>query len=210
MSLASADNGRAPSSRLCVLRALNPSEGYPRFNFGVAVDGTCYDIVLPSAVADWLNVCCTSNDIQCIDDMAATDTPEDLRAAIVRQTSAGDAKDNLLYGSLELEALTHVRADRLCEAVGYRYLFASQGLARRLCRDAEDDELGLELGNYVTQHKSLFTLCGGFELLVATYLAVDVEEFIALDKASEARLESAGVQDRRTFLRGLLQLQGKN
>jgi hypothetical protein len=192
-------------TRINLLRALNPSEGYPRFNFAVSVDGMRYDLVLPSAIADWLNVCCTGDERAQMDEPAAGDEPEDLRVALAKQTSREADRDHLLYGQLEIEAVTHVRADRLCETAEYRYLFVSRGIARQLCHDAEAHKLPPELAKYVLQHRSVLTTCGGFELLVVCYQHLDVDTYLKDDTLVLSRISSSGeLEERRALLRELL------
>src|SRR5438034_9588833 len=102
-------------TRLNVFRALDPTPDYPRFHFDVAVGGARYDLVLPSAIADWLKVCSTADERIRLDAVAAGGTPEDLRAAVVKQTSTEGHQDRRLYAQLELEFAKRVFADRLCE-----------------------------------------------------------------------------------------------
>jgi hypothetical protein len=137
-----------------------------------------------------------------MDNLASGDTPGDLRKAMLDLTSAGSDRKRRLHGNLEIEALTHVHADRLCEIVEYRYLVASQGLALQLCRDADADDTPPEIQMYVLRHRSLFSNCGGFELLAARYQTFSVDEYIALNTV--ARPQPKRAQERRAFLRGLL------
>src|ERR1017187_2438067 len=191
-------------TRLNVFRALDPADDYPRFYLEGSGSGARYDLILPSAIADWLRVCCTADERVRLDALAAGGTPEDLRAAVVKQTSAEVHRDRRLYAELELEFVKYVYADRLCETAEYWYLFASRGIALQLCLDAEADKLPPDLAKYVMQHKRVLTHCGGFELLNACFetLDFDADELaaITMDHVSTVGL----TERRRAFLRGLL------
>src|SRR4051812_37010644 len=112
MSLASADD-LPVTPRINLLRALKPQEGYPRFRLPISVNDVRYDLVLSSAVNYWLNVCCTGDERQELDD-PALGTPEKLRAAVIQSKATAPGRDRPLYGRLELETVAHVHADRLC------------------------------------------------------------------------------------------------
>jgi hypothetical protein len=203
--LALTDNG-SDITRVNVLRALDPAEGYPRFNFAIALDGIPYELVLSNVIVDWLRVCCTGDEREQMDVLKAGGTPEDLRIVVVRRTSGDANRDRRMYGELELEALTHVHADRLIETVAYRYLFVSQGIANHLLQDAEHDKLPPDLAEYALQHRSVFRNCGGFELLTARYQWVDVHNYVKSDPTAPSQ-EGNGttkVDERRAFLRSLL------
>ena len=193
-------------ARVNLLRALNPSEGYPRFRLGLAVDDARYDLVLSSPIADWLRVYCTDDDREQIDKLAAGATPNGLRAAMVAHTSATADPDRQLFSQIELETVAHVRADRLCETAEYSYLFVSRGIARRLCLDAEADRLDSDLCEYVLQHRSVFSKCGGFELLTACFESLGVDAFVRKAGVSSERPDAALNEAPRhcTFLRALL------
>ena len=193
-------------TRLNLFRALNATPDYPRFHFEVSVSGASYDLVLSSVIADWLKVCCTGDERVRIDALAAGGTPEDLRAAVVQQTSSEGNCDRPLYAEIRLDATTRVYADRLDETAEYRYLFVSRGVALQLCLDAEADKLPPDLGKYVLQHRRVLTECGGFELLNACFetLGFDADEVgsVTLSDPSPAGLNE--LHQRRAFLRRLL------
>jgi hypothetical protein len=193
-------------TRLNVFRALNATSDYPRFYFEFSVNGTSYDLVLSSAIADWLKVCSTGDERVRIDALAAGGTPEDLRAAVVQQTSNEAHRDRLLYAQVELEAVKRVYDDRLRETAEYRYLFVSSGIALQLCRDAEADKLPPDVGKYVMQHKRVLTNCGGFELLNACFetLDFDGDELAAVALSERAATGLKEIRRRRAFLLGLL------
>ena len=205
MSLASTDDTPV-TTRVNLLRALKPQEGYPRFRLPISVNDVRYDLVLSSAVNDWLNVCCTGDERQELDD-PALGTPAQLRAALLQGTATGPSRDRSLYGRLELETVAHVHADRLCEVAEYRYLFVSQGMARQLCRDAEaSDRLPPDLSEYVLLHRSVFTKCGGFELLAMYCEAVNASTFVRRAGMSQhsSTSEIGEASERRAFLSSLL------
>ena len=192
------------SARISLLRALNPQDAYPKFRLPISVEDTRYDLVLPNALSDKLSRHCIKAEHVEVDD-PKLGTAELLRADLVQRTSTDATRDRLLYCQLELETVVHVRADGLCETAEYRYLFVSRGIARQLCRDAEADRLPPELSKYVLLHRSVFTKCGGFELLAACFEALDDDMFVKVSTSVD--LSTSGrtiVDERRAFLRGLL------
>jgi hypothetical protein len=192
MSLASVDTERF-SAQISLLRALNPQDAYPKFRLPISVEGACYDLVLPKDISDELSGCCTSAECEELDD-PGLGTAEQLRTALVQRTSTDRNRDRPLYCQLELETVLHVRADGLCETAEYRYLFVSPGIALQLCRDAEADRLPPNLGAYVLLHRSVFTKCGGFELLAIGVQALSAATLVGA--GGTPLLQSAVESDR--------------
>lgn len=155
--------------RINVLRSLCPRGNYPVFDFRVSVCGTDYDLVLPDDVADPLwRYCCQPKHCR-LDTSVGGALSRDLRSRIVRMTASEGDRERLLFAELITDTEVDVPADKVRETARYHYLFASAGVASRLCVDADAGQLPHKLVSYVRTHKLVLFECGGLELLMARF-----------------------------------------
>lgn len=193
-------------TQLNVFRALDPSIGYPFFDFKLAVNGTRYDLVLSSEIADTLRAFCLRDGHKRIDGLLAGRSSQIVRTYLVQMIIRDPDQKKLVYTEVEEEAEAAVFEDGLREAATFSYLFVSAGIARALAYGKEGSRLPAEFATYVQRHRRALTECGGFELLTAHFDAhefgwnKEVIEPIAVSVASEAETQ----RRRHVLLRDLL------
>jgi hypothetical protein len=187
--------------RINVLRPLCPRGNYPVFDFQVSVKGIEYDLVLPSLVADQLRERCCRDKHHRLDRQVGGSLLRDLRSRLVRMTTSEADRGRLLFAELATEAEVGVFADKLRETARYYHLFASAGVASGLCADADAERLPHELASYVRLHKLVLFECGGFELLIARFDSLGLDDHALPTEPPEVRrrLRFNGSRSRRSF-----------
>lgn len=101
------------TSRINVLRPLNPGGLYPVFDLQVSVKGAEYDLVLPDLVADQLRAYCCRREHYRLEREHDGDTLRGIRSGVVRRTVSPADRHRLLYAELETKAEVRVHVDKL-------------------------------------------------------------------------------------------------